>query len=247
MVRQNNVALLTYHRLVTSDARTAHNDVPLVSFKMQMAEVSGRTHGATGPVMKMKDGTHLCITFDDGTADHLGGAEVLNSHRLHGVFFVVFDRLDTKGHLGRADVRDLARNGHTIGSHTLSHRNIAKLGLDQQREECERSRSALEDLIGEAVDWFAFPGGAFSSDAMSAAESAGYKIMRTMEWGYARLPLRGRTMCWPVFGHHGDEAFRRILDGRARPWPYRIKQGAKKLLPSGAYTRLRDHAFVRGQ
>ena len=138
-------------------------------------------------------------------------------------------------------------NGMPFTKQTMSHRRVTKLDFEQRREECVRSKAVLEDLIGAEVEWFAFPGGAYTPDCLSAAKTAGYKIVRTMEWGYARLPLEGRVRCWPVFGHCDLTAFRRILDGRASTWPYRIKQGIKTVLPEGAYTRLRDQALVGGR
>ncbi len=247
LVKQGGVALLTYHRLVAPGARRAPYDVSFADFRRQMEEVSARVRSVTGPLVQMMDGTHVCMTFDDGTADHLDAAEVLAGQGLPGVFFVIVDRLDSKGCLGRADVRQLAQSGHTIGSHTMSHRRTNKLGFEQRREECERSKAELEDLIGAAVEWFAFPGGAYSLDCLVAAKIAGYKVIRTMEWGYTRFPLEGKVRCWPVFGHRDLAAFRRILEGRARTWPYRIKQAVKTVLPEGAYTRVRDQALAGGR
>lgn len=247
MLRQGSAALLTYHRLVAPGARVAHYDVSLTEFERQMKEVSTRVRSVTGPLIQMMDGTSVCVTFDDGTADHLDGADVLAAQGLPAVFFVIVDRLGTKGYLSHAEVRRLAEDGHTIGSHTMSHSRINKLGFQRRREECERSKTALEDLTGAAVEWFAFPGGAYSQDCLMTAKIAGYKVLRTMEWGYARLPLEGKVRCWPMFGHHDLAAFRRILNGRARTWPYRIKQGVKTVLPEGAYTRLRDQALVGGR
>lgn len=247
LVKEGAVAVLTYHRLVATGVRVTHYDVPLAEFQRQMEEISTRVRSVTGPLIQMMDGTQVCLSFDDGTSDHLDGAEVLADQGLPAVFFVVVDHLDSKDYLGRADVRQLAESGHTIGSHTMSHRPLTKLGFEQRREECERSKAALEDLIGAAVEWFAFPNGAYSLDCLIAAEIAGYKVLRTMEWGYAHLPLKGKTRCWPMFGHRDLAGFRHILDGRARAWPYRIKQGVKTVLPEGAYTRLRDHALVGGR
>ncbi|MCH8181930.1 MAG: polysaccharide deacetylase family protein [Proteobacteria bacterium] len=247
LVKQGAVAFLTYHRLVAPGVRTVHYDVSLADFERQMEEVSTRVRSVSGPLIQMMDGTHVCLSFDDGTSDHLDGAEVLAGQGLPAVFFIVVDRLESKGYLGRADVRRLAESGHTIGSHSMSHRRLTKLSFEQRRKECERSKAALEDLIGAEVAWFAFPNGDYSLDCFIAAEIAGYKVMRTMEWGYAGFPLEGKVRCWPMFGHRDLAAFRRILDGRARAWPYRIKQGVKTVLPEGAYTRLRDQALVGGR
>jgi peptidoglycan-N-acetylglucosamine deacetylase len=65
-------------------------------------------------------GKQLALTFDDGPGpDTLKVADLLDRHRVHATFFL-------QGNLvsNRADVvRELARRGHELASHTSNHRN----------------------------------------------------------------------------------------------------------------------------
>lgn len=56
-------------------------------------------------------------------------------------------------------VRALRREGMQIGAHTHSHPILARLAPEVVRSEIARSKHALEDLLGESVDLFAYPNG----------------------------------------------------------------------------------------
>ena len=56
-------------------------------------------------------------------------------------------------------VRDLRREGMQIGAHTHNHPILAKLAPEAARLEISRSKQALQDLLGESVDLFAYPNG----------------------------------------------------------------------------------------
>src|SRR6478609_7258795 len=68
------------------------------------------------------------ITFDDGNAsDAQIALPALLRRGLRASFFVIAGRCDEPGSLSRADVRELARSGMTVGSHGLRHRNWRRL------------------------------------------------------------------------------------------------------------------------
>ncbi len=57
------------------------------------------------------------------------------------------------------DVAALAGDGHLIGSHTHGHRNLAKLGPDEQEDELGRSRDRLAGQLGLQPTVVAYPYG----------------------------------------------------------------------------------------
>ncbi|MCB9883624.1 MAG: polysaccharide deacetylase family protein [Planctomycetes bacterium] len=97
-----------------------------------------------------------------------------------------------------------------FGSHTVTHPRLATLTVDERREELERSRCALESVLGHPVTTFAFPFGR-ELDVPDTADvelpAAGYTVGLTMTEGTNVLPLGGTTRLrrWP-------------LDARFRPW-----------------------------
>lgn len=113
----------------------------------------------------------LAITFDDSYRDNLQAAQILADLGLPATFFVptsfigtdrVFewDRgLPRMPNLTWNDVRTMVRLGFEIGSHTVTHANMGIIGAEQARNELILSRTIIEDQLGEACRWFAYPFG----------------------------------------------------------------------------------------
>ena len=62
------------------------------------------------------------------------------------------------------EVRALHERGMTIGGHTVNHPILAKLSEKEARQEILDGKAALESLIGEPVDFFAYPNGRAERD-----------------------------------------------------------------------------------
>jgi peptidoglycan/xylan/chitin deacetylase (PgdA/CDA1 family) len=113
----------------------------------------------------------LAITFDDCYLDNLAAARVLAGHGLTATFFLptgyvgtdhVFEwdrHLPRLPNLGWNDVREMARLGMDVSSHTVTHANLGAVGFEQARAELIDSRATLEDRLGRPVRWFAYPFG----------------------------------------------------------------------------------------
>jgi peptidoglycan/xylan/chitin deacetylase (PgdA/CDA1 family) len=56
-----------------------------------------------------------------------------------------------------SEVRDLQQRGISFGSHTVTHPQLHGLDRERIQEEIVRSREAIEDKTGVAVDSFAYP------------------------------------------------------------------------------------------
>jgi peptidoglycan/xylan/chitin deacetylase (PgdA/CDA1 family) len=113
----------------------------------------------------------VAITFDDCYHDNLAAARVLAEFALPATFFIptayvgtdrVFDwdrALPRMPNLTWEDIREMARLGFEIGSHTVSHANLGAVPDEQARAELVDSRAVIEDETGQAVRWFAYPFG----------------------------------------------------------------------------------------
>ena len=66
-------------------------------------------------------GGNRLFTFDDGGASALRTAELLSQRGWRGIFFVPTNFIGTTGFLDASGIQELARGGHTIGSHSCSH------------------------------------------------------------------------------------------------------------------------------
>jgi peptidoglycan/xylan/chitin deacetylase (PgdA/CDA1 family) len=76
-------------------------------------------------------------------------------------------------------IHDMRRHGITIGSHTRSHASLPAETPEAVKEELEGSKRALEQALGEPVDHFAYPGGQFNPQVVSALHAARYRYAYT--------------------------------------------------------------------
>jgi peptidoglycan/xylan/chitin deacetylase (PgdA/CDA1 family) len=132
----------------------------------------------------------VAVTFDDCYRDNLPAARVLTEHGLPACFFVpsgyvgtdhVFpwdERLPRMPNLTWDEVRAMAALGHEIGSHTVTHPDMGAISEEQARRELAESKKTIEEQLGRAVRWFAYPFGGrehFRDDRLALAVDAGYE------------------------------------------------------------------------
>ncbi len=87
-------------------------------------------------------------------------------------------------------VRTLHRLGHIIGSHTVTHPNMAYMGAEDLRIECVESKKKLEKELGAAVPHFSYPSPIlqphWSEETLQCTEEAGYRCAVTSTAGPAQ-------------------------------------------------------------
>jgi peptidoglycan/xylan/chitin deacetylase (PgdA/CDA1 family) len=120
------------------------------------------------------------LTFDDGAASALGAAEQLAGHSWCAHFFISTDLVGRPGFLGWDGVRELARAGHIIGSHSCSHPDrMAACSWKELLDEWSRSGAVLAEELGRPVSTASVPGGLYSRNVGRAAAAAGYTTLFT--------------------------------------------------------------------
>lgn len=99
----------------------------------------------------------VALTFDDGpdpvhTPKLL---DLLHAFRAHGTFFLVGQRASTAPEV----VRRIVAEGHEIGNHTWSHRNLWTCGPRQTAREIEKGHRILAEVARHSPAWFRPPWG----------------------------------------------------------------------------------------
>ena len=61
-----------------------------------------------------------------------------------------------------------------IGAHTESHPHLSKIPLNSQRDEIQKSKAYLENILGHNVNSFAYPHGSYSKDTIPLVKEAGF-------------------------------------------------------------------------
>ncbi|WP_083566939.1 polysaccharide deacetylase family protein [Hyphomicrobium sp. CS1GBMeth3] len=134
------------------------SDVLGVSRVVEIDTTSGPEFGdqysKTEP--KFLEPGEIVLTFDDGPARRytMPILEALDEQCVKATFFSV-------GRMAISDpatLQEVARRGHTVGTHTWSHKNLSALGAAAMKREFELGLSAVSAALGSpAAPFFRFP------------------------------------------------------------------------------------------
>jgi peptidoglycan/xylan/chitin deacetylase (PgdA/CDA1 family) len=87
-------------------------------------------------------------------------------------------------------VRDLVGKGHIVGSHTLSHPNMAYIGEEDATKELRESKRKLEHVLNASIIHFSYPCPALSPHwnerTLKISEAVGYQTAVTTDGGRVR-------------------------------------------------------------
>jgi peptidoglycan/xylan/chitin deacetylase (PgdA/CDA1 family) len=195
----HGLTVLGYHRI---DDSGGHLSVRTDDFKahLDFIEASGfDVIDVTSPRLpRRSEMPCIAITFDDGYQSVADKAwPELKARGWPATLYVVSQYLgggavfpwDTESDsdrarlMGTGAVRDLALDGMTIGSHSLSHRYLPGLSVQEALKEIVDSRKELEDLLGQEIQSFSYPMGGWNRFLRGMVERAGYSSAVTCRRG----------------------------------------------------------------
>ena len=227
-VRRRSLRVLTYHR-IEAHPRDPFS-VPPAAFARQMAAVaaSGRAvdldrllERLGAPDDDRSDG--LLVTIDDLESSVVAnGLPTLIEHGVPAVAFPIVSMIDQPGFVTSAQLREFADAGVEIGSHTMTHRRLARLEPSEARAELVDSRARLEDLLGRRVRALAYPFGtkaAIAAWLSDVVDDAGYEVAFTSLHGTVQTGADARFLPRvKVESGDSDRLFHRLIDGALDPW-----------------------------
>ncbi len=128
----------------------------------------------------------VVLSFDDGYADFYTTAlPILRSHDFKAVAYVVSGFVGQARYMTAAQVREADRSGIEIGSHTVSHANLATASSAASWAQLTESKQFLERLLGHPVVSFCYPSGKVTSAVAWQVGAAGYHDATTTRFGYS--------------------------------------------------------------
>ena len=197
-VKKESFRILLYHDVSNEIEGRFVNQIRSCTKSWEFIDpkLIGKFVGTSG----LATGHNVMLTFDDGFAsDFRIAQEILNPRGIKAVFFVIPQFLDLRDEIEQKDfisrqlypgvsnrrvpqklrsmnweqVALLHKQGHTIGSHTYSHKKLSEISdLEELSFEIIQSGKVIGDLIGEPVKHFAFTFGNLSSISHRALEIA---------------------------------------------------------------------------
>ncbi len=227
------VRVLTYHRF--GDSTRDPFCVSVQSFDKQMAYIASR-----GLALSLRQFTDflagrnsitpgsVLVTIDDGFRSTYSAAlPVLTHHGIPAVAFISPGLMEAPGsaaepYVSWDEVRMLHEGGIEIGSHSMTHRSVARISEEQAREEILHSREILETRIGQPISAFAYPFGTradYNESTSSIIRNTGYECAFTSQHGAISATSDAFTL--PRIKVEGGESlwmFKRITRGGLDAW-----------------------------
>jgi peptidoglycan/xylan/chitin deacetylase (PgdA/CDA1 family) len=212
-----NVPILTYHYIRVNPDRYDRLGFALsvtpADFAAQMdwLERSGYHPITTEDLYRYLQGARglpsrpVILTFDDGYADFFTTAlPILRSHDFKAVAYVVSGFVGQGGYMTAGQVREADRSGIEIGSHTVSHANLATASYGASWAQITQSKQFLEQVVGHPVVSFCYPSGKFNSSVAGQVAAAGYHDATTTYFGFRHY--MGDRYVWTRLRVSGGES-----------------------------------------
>jgi peptidoglycan/xylan/chitin deacetylase (PgdA/CDA1 family) len=119
----------------------------------------------------------VMITFDDNTiGQYTIAAPAMERYGFRGVFFVMTVALNKPGYMSAQQIQDLHARGHTIGCHTWDHHDVRTYTPADWITQLHKPTRQLENITAAPVQYFAYPFGAWNSNAIDTLRARGYKL-----------------------------------------------------------------------
>ena len=133
-----------------------------------------------GIAMGNANSNKIYLTFDSGyeagfTEDILA---TLKKTNIKATFFITAHYLNTSEDL----VKKMINEGHTIGNHTVNHKDITSLSDDELKSEIMNLHTAVVEKTGYEMKYFRPPKGEFSDYSLNFLQNLGYT---TVLWSNA--------------------------------------------------------------
>lgn len=88
--------------------------------------------------------------------------------------------------MGWSELKSLVESGFSICAHSMTHRALTELGLDEARHEMVESGRVIESRLGYQPKVFCYPLGLHSHALEGVAQAAGYRAALSIEMGISR-------------------------------------------------------------
>lgn len=109
----------------------------------------------------------VALSFDDGPSkDTAKLLKTLNKYDCHATFFMVGVQVPGNEKI----VKQIVKDGHEIGTHTLDHPRMSKLSKAEQKQKIKKSMNIIKKACGKNPTIFRPPYGDYNNDTLAVAK-----------------------------------------------------------------------------
>jgi len=188
ILNRPQVPILCYHQIrdwSPSDSKRAKDYiVPVNNFREQMKLLADNGYHTISPDQLYNyllkgaplPSKPIMISFDDSREEQYSIADKeLSRYGFKGVYFIMTVSLNRPGYMTREEVKRLADEGNTIGSHTWNHSNVKNYVAADWVKQVDKPSLELEQITGKPVNYFAYPFGLWNKQAVDQIKQRGFK------------------------------------------------------------------------
>lgn len=127
----------------------------------------------------------IILTFDDGYKNfYINAYPLLKKYQMKASFYIINNLINHPDYINTNQLIELSQSPLIeIGAHTLDHPYLSKLLAEKVQIEIERSKSELEQLLGQPILTFAYPYGDFNSSTIRIVKEAGFIAALGTQYG----------------------------------------------------------------
>jgi peptidoglycan/xylan/chitin deacetylase (PgdA/CDA1 family) len=130
----------------------------------------------------------IITSWDDFSDYDFRLFSLLKRYKIPSIFYIPAGRLIEPKMLNLAKVI-VNTEGFEIGSHTVTHTLLTRVGIELAKREIQDSKKILEDKLGVPINSFCYPRGYYNEDVRQAVIDAGYKDARTVKIMNTETPI----------------------------------------------------------
>lgn len=191
------IPILMYH-IVSDEAEPPYEGLSLRvgEFREQMAYL--KEQGYNPVTMKELSAFYrgegnlpkkpIALTFDDGSRSVYANAfPIMKEYGFISTQYIIGDAINGGSFMTLEQIMEMKDNGHEIGSHTMNHKELVGLSVEEATMELISSKERLNGLFGISTESFCYPVGKYSKEVAELVKGAGYSSAVTTEDGYSNL------------------------------------------------------------
>lgn len=184
------VPVLNYHQVNDEkhSALTLHVD----QFREQMEYIHNKGYNTITLAQLydyLENGTELpnkpiVITFDDGYVDNYKNVlPILKEYNMKATLFMISDAANTPGFVSTEQMHQMEAGGFDIQGHTNHHKILTKIAPTELPDALLGGKTSLEGILGEPIEYLAYPGGFNDMLVQYVTKQSGYKMAFTVQPG----------------------------------------------------------------